>query len=476
MSQVPVKTTGSQPSSAAARASIPSQPTPLIQPEERDAAVDWLDGAVDRAQAQDLGSRLFQTLFVGAIRERFRDTSARVGAAGGLRIVLYLPPSLVALPWELMYDADEGLGFLSRSSKTAITRHFTKLPAPNGPPDRGPLRILVVSASPGEFAPLTNEQEVASIRAMLATHQPSMRHRYAWWSARLQDDEGSAIPARVSQMVEITVIEHATRKKIAHVLQEGARKRQSFHVVHFIGHGAVYGEDSYLVLEWEQDGTAAAAKPVQSADELTAEEFAELVSNPSLNLVILNACQTAAPAAFFNSAAYRLLQHGAPAVIGMQTPVLDQTALEFTQEFYYAWAGGAPIEEALAQARQLITQRADGEAANWSIPVLFMGPAASLKLTLEVPPWRLPWPVRKVWTTFGAFVVLLGILTSLLGIPGAAPAAAHGSAAVALPGALPHGQIQVQRGDDTLHPSRRARSVARQPRRQRSCPLCLCPF
>jgi tetratricopeptide (TPR) repeat protein len=148
-----------------------------------------------------------------------------------------------------------------------------------------------------------------------------------------------------------------------------------------------------------------------------AEALAEMLDEPALNLVVLNACETAAPGDLFQSVAEATVRRGVPAVIGMQVPVLDGAAVDFAREFYRTWAAGEPIEVAMAYARRLVRQLGRGAAADWSIPVLYMGHTGGLAPQPLERAGRLPWPARLTRWAFVTLIVVLGIGT-LLGIPG----------------------------------------------------------
>jgi hypothetical protein len=109
---------------------------------------------------------------------------------------------------------------------------------------------------------------------------------------------------RHREMVEIETLRHATREMLQHRLAESGVEK-AVHVVHFIGHGVADDRESAIMLE----------KPDGTSDPITAEEFAELIWRPSVGMVMLNACETAAPLQLFNGAAQQALRRGVPVVI-----------------------------------------------------------------------------------------------------------------------------------------------------------------
>jgi tetratricopeptide (TPR) repeat protein len=389
---------------------IPAE-LPLLEEREIQQAMRWLErGFIDHDYAKDFGSRLFQTLFSGTIRERFREAYERVSPEKGLRIVLALPQALADLPWEFMYDREGVHGFLARSTTAPLVRHFTDLPLPHQLPKKGPLRVLIVTASPRGYPPVSSEREVEKITRELDRRRMSIwemlgivgRHLF-----RIHSPQGLLQRLRRRNLVEIDVLPHATRQSLQGHLIQARNAGQSYHVVHFIGHGQADESGGRLLLEDEDGG----ASPVQ------ADEFAEIIAELTVNLVVLNACETASAMSLFQGVAQATLRRGVPAVIGMQVPVLDREAVEFAREFYGAWAAGEPIEAALAYARRLISKETRGAAADWGIPVLYMGPVAGLTPQMEAPPFRWPLLVRAPKWAIATFFALLAAVSALLGIP-----------------------------------------------------------
>lgn len=370
---------------------------PLFSQKEIEQALDWFGrGFIDRAYAQEFGARLFSTLFPPPIREGFRATYERVAADGrGLRLVLTLPPDLAPLPWELMYDAEGRHGFLARSQTTPLVRRLPEMPLSNELPAEGPLRVLVVAASPTGYTPIDGGQETDALtrslagarvgtgETLVAAGRDLLRNR-SWRAGmlRLQD----------RRRVTVDLLPHASRKTLQEKMIAANAAEHPYHVIHFIGHAAADADGSWLLLE-DDNG-----RP----DIVPADEFAELAASPAVSLVLLNACQTAAALDLFNGAAQAFLRRGIPAVIGMQVPILEQTALDFAREFYAFWAAGESIEASLAYARRLMTRGANSAVADWSIPVLYMGPTEGLSLKLHAAP-RSPW--RRVLAVLSVLLV-----------------------------------------------------------------------
>jgi hypothetical protein len=385
---------------------------PLLSIQEIEQAKLWLErGFIDRDYTKDFGGRLFRTLFQDVILGGFRVAYERVAKKdNGLRIVLILPQDLVALPWELMYDGDGGHGFLARSTTAPLVRHYNVTIPPHDAPEKGPLRILLVTASPRDLPAISSNEEAEKIRESLSgkrvgivdTLKLLVRHLR---HTRSISDFFQRLHYR--NLFEIETLPHATKSSFQNKIREAQGNNIGYHVVHFIGHGKTDRNGSSLVFESKDN----------KAESVTAEEFAEILSEPTINLAVLNACETASTSSLFQSVAQATLQRGVPTVIGMQVPILDRTAVGFAQEFYGAWASGQAIESALSYARRLIKEESPGDAAEWGIPLCITGSFRGLKLDLLPPPLYVPPVVRLLKWSITVFLSLLGTIGLLLTIP-----------------------------------------------------------
>jgi CHAT domain-containing protein len=142
------------------------------------------------------------------------------------------------------------------------------------------------------------------------------------------------------------------------------RTGQPVHVLHFAGHGGfseLRGE-GVLVFE-DEDGNGV---PVGGPS------LAYLLQDhPSLRLAVLNACNGAhaSPENTFAGTAQVLVQHGVPAVIAMQSEVMDETAGSFTEKFYRALAAGLPVDACVGEVRRALAAERNPE---WGTPVLHL--------------------------------------------------------------------------------------------------------
>lgn len=288
---------------------------------------------------EELGHRLFKALFRGPVRSCWARSLAEATRSpdGGLRLKLQLnleDPALVPLaelPWEYLFSLEHG-GFLGLQRKTPILRHM-RLPLPAGQaPVARPLRVLLVSAQPASMSELALEEESKKIAEAL-----------------------EALPG-----VEILPRSNPTIESLRETLLQ-----QDFHVLHFMGHGGFDEASGQGVLYFADRAGA----PVPISGSIFASHLADL---PSLRLVFLNACETARvnARAPFAGVATALLRAGLPAVVAMQRPIRDGSALELSRTVYRRLAAGDPIDAAVTEGRLAIA-RGHGALLEWGTPVLF---------------------------------------------------------------------------------------------------------
>jgi len=284
----------------------------------------------------DLGGGLFDAVFrdeVLAAWSRSRDAVQQEGRGLRLRLRFADAPSLAAMPWELLYDKSSRM-FYAQSDRTPIVRYLDVTNPPRPLRVRGPLRILVVIASPQGWPRLNVEREWAAIGDALTERQ----------RARL---------VSVDRLRAPTISE----------LQRWLRLNE-VHVLHFVGHGYFDDRlDDGMLMFSDADGRAA---PISSAVLGT-----HIRDHDPLRLVVLNACRTARAADSdpYGGMAQGLIQQEAAAVVAMQFPISDDAAIVFTREFYGAAADGEPLDQAMVSARKALL--AD-HGQEWATPVLFL--------------------------------------------------------------------------------------------------------
>jgi hypothetical protein len=295
----------------------------------------------------EAGDLLFQSLFSGAVRDLFERSLGRLeGEEGaGLRLRLRFDPDLpdiarlAALPWELLYR-EERRGFLNLSRRSPLVR---SLNVPQGlrPLLEPPLRVLIVLANPAGSAPLKLDQERERIEKALG-------------------QAGS---------IEKDFLPNATPEALRARLLE-----RTFHVVHFMGHGAFDATTGQGSLLFEDGQGGPATVPGHVVADLLRDFW-------SLRLVFLNACQTAQSSAEpdddpFAGVAAALIMAGVPAVLAMRLPVSDKAAIAFSETFYGRLVAGDPIDTATVEGRMAI-YLGDTASYEWATPVLFLRGAES---------------------------------------------------------------------------------------------------
>jgi CHAT domain-containing protein len=289
----------------------------------------------DKSEYISLGDVLYRALIDGPISRLFyRSAGALQNGDTGLRLRLRIEtPELLQIPWELLYSRDDG-GFLSTIKEFSISRY---LPVPN--PVRLlrinlPLRILVVVSAPTDLPELNFEKEKNNLNEALAS-------------------------LTATQGVELIIEQDARREHLLSRLQN-----ETFHVLHFIGHGG-----------WVKNrGVVALEKVDRTSDPVDAETFAGILSAcPSLRLVTLNACDTAKEEnKTFSGVGSQLILQGIPAVVAMQEPILDKAAIGFVRHLYGSLAGGDSIDRAMTLTRQQLHLDQSEQPGAFSIPVLYL--------------------------------------------------------------------------------------------------------
>jgi hypothetical protein len=352
-----------------------------------------------------VGAELFEALFTGRVRSLFDSSLGMLHSQTevGLRIKLRIDPDeapelarVASLPWEYLYRRDTR-EFLSLSKYTPIVRYL-EVPRPTEPlPLEGPLRILVVLASPKDQPSLDLAREKDLIGKALKKQQEA-----ATVDFEFLEGPGTAM---------------ALRRKL---------EDRAYHVIHYTGHGdldAASGEG--LLCFEDSDGYT---------DRLPARKLMTLLRDyPSVRLVFLNACRTAAMAEeggrfdAFMGVAPALVMGGVTAVVAMQFPISDEAAHAFAEELYTQLAAAMPVDEAVSKARRAMQLQADGQ--EWGTPVLFMrssdgrifhaapahpveGPVPPGPVLLRLGRWSLS--SRAVWGLGAAAILLVAaVLLSL---------------------------------------------------------------
>jgi CHAT domain-containing protein len=139
--------------------------------------------------------------------------------------------------------------------------------------------------------------------------------------------------------------------------------RDSFHVLHYMGHGGFDSEHGGLLVFTDRTG---------HGTPVTSEDLGVMLhDHTSLRLAVLNACEGGRtdPDDPFAGIADTLVRRGIPAVVAMQFEVSDNAAVEFAPALYGALAAGRPVDAAVSEARKAMYTV---NPLEWATPVLYL--------------------------------------------------------------------------------------------------------
>lgn len=291
--------------------------------------------------ACQMGSRLFDALMQGAIREAWLESQQRAlrKTANGLRLRLLFElkepcqRELSHLAWELLYRP-ETRDFLGLDPRSAIVRSVASHQRPSRTELPTRLRLVVSCPSPVDRPRLRVDLERERLE-LLARQLPQIELCFA------------SGPTFQDLIRELDRSEHRS-------------------VVLFCGHGELT----------EQSGGALCFEDTQGYAHVVPAPALAICSKSEAQpwLAVLNACQTAAlptddDSGLQTSVAAAMVASGMPAVLAMRSPVTDQVAITFSFELFQALAAGEPVEAALTRARRALYSL-NPDSIEWSTPVL----------------------------------------------------------------------------------------------------------
>lgn len=287
--------------------------------------------------ARQFGDRLYRAVFAGDVETCLRrslDQARRAGRGLRVRIRTSAVPALADVPWEYLYS--ESLGrFLTMSRDTPVVRYLDLAEPVEPLAVQPPLRMLVMVASPTDAEQLDVEREIALIRRATADLVADGR-------------------------MSLTIHDRGDLAGLQRLL-----RTDSFHVLHFVGHGAFdrSRDDGVLLLA----GSDGRGRP------MTGRDLGVILNDHhSLRLVVLNACEGARGSVDdpFGGVAQSLLRQGIPATVAMQFEISDEAAINFAHEFYRALVDGLSIDAATVEGRKAIFAADHG--VEWGTPVLHL--------------------------------------------------------------------------------------------------------
>ncbi|MBI2907800.1 MAG: tetratricopeptide repeat protein, partial [Chloroflexi bacterium] len=303
------------------------------------------------AVARRVGRALFDALLPpdGAARTLYNTCLESATRAGkGLRMVLGFgttggseEQSVLALPWEYLYDPERGF-YLGSSGDTLLTRRIV-LPQAVPPFTTAlPLKVLVVISAPHD--------------------QPAFSREDAWRCV-----EQGLREASVAGEIQYRLLPQPTLEALA-----GELSAWQPQVLHFIGHGN-FDEQSGGLLAFEDDCGA--------TDPVSADKLQKTFRGMGLRLVFLTSCRSAETdtADDFAGVTQALVKGGIPAVVAMQFSVPVASANIFDRALYSALARKEPIDEAVASSRRvLFASAACVTPRDWGIPALYLQAESSV--------------------------------------------------------------------------------------------------
>jgi hypothetical protein len=284
---------------------------------------------------RDIGRALFDICFPGAVRDAFR-ASREIAHSKGLALRLQLDLSeasrLEPLPWNLLWDPDQKQ-FLALSAQTPMVRYRSSPVRRTWPPvSPGPLRVLVVSASPR----LSGSRDRLGLRA--------------------------DIQAGLSQQdLVIDSLEHATLSSLMNQLDHG-----NYGALLFVGERArqTQGQEEEVVFETESGQPQWVG--VKTLSSYLSRHWA------TLRLIGLDTIKSKSSdtAETISTLAATLLQSGAALVVTVDRTERGERDGVFWGELLGRAALGAPLDLALTEARKIAYAVPNDE--EWTTSALHM--------------------------------------------------------------------------------------------------------
>jgi hypothetical protein len=308
-----------------------------------------------------LGEMLTGLLLPGACIALLSASLKDLGPDQGLRLRLRLPPELAFIPWEYLYIRPEGgdrdsTGFLALDRRISIARQETPSMPWKGPAVKS-YRLVVAQADP-------QEEGWPSLAGNLAQERANIE-------SVLKD---SAIRPRF--------IVPATMDGIEDALLSGTE------VLHISGHGVFQqslGEAPGTVVG---EGQVMLVNDEGRAEPVSASQLALNLRGRDVQLAVLAACESGQrdECHAATSVVAAIARAGIPAVVGMQSTLLNRSYVAFGKSFYRTLAKGLPIDQAVSDGRLAILNLGGADDRDWGVPVLYLQTDADVAFTPSVEP------------------------------------------------------------------------------------------
>jgi hypothetical protein len=339
------------------------------------------------AMDYDPSKRTVQTVLHSVIQRTLKRR-------GTVALMLIFDPGceeFVRYPWELLHNGNH---FLLVSGIFTLTRALLRPDSPVGCelPVRPPFRVLYISSSPSDLAPLETERSFEAMEQALAplidagqvfldrleppTYSQLVRYLNSYGGVGMLDDSDTTLPC---------------------------------YAIHYDGHG-VYGrlcpeESCQVVNSADARKCRACGTTLQRVRPQTylclcdddgrnsyvdTQSLRGLLVSSDVRLAVFSACETATLSydaehgmtsgvrtasasktisAIDSSLATALVTAQVPAVVAMPFSLQDDLSPTFMYHFYEAIAEGRTLEEALSRARQAMLPLQ--QQKSWFIPVLY---------------------------------------------------------------------------------------------------------
>ena len=301
------------------------------------------------------GETLFAALFGAGKPGRDLYLQAREGAPE--LAFLSHSPAFLGLPWELLKDPERELPLAL--AMPAFDRSLRVAGAAVASPPGDVLRVLIVIARPSGLADVGYQ--------MMA--RPLLQ--------RLDALRGK---------VALTVLRPPTLERLSAELHIAAEAGEPYHILHFDGHGTfgratteIAGASHFDAAE--SQGYLAFESESGGEELVSADQFAVVVNQGRVPVVVLNACRSGmlGKAAVEAAVATRLLEGGAASVIATGYSVYAVAAAEFMAMFYEVLFAGETMSAAVAAGRQRLFQKPERPSpkgplalADWIVPVHYL--------------------------------------------------------------------------------------------------------
>jgi hypothetical protein len=287
---------------------------------------------------QAYGQQLADALFVGPIRDAYLKAAiyAETLAENCLRLRLWIDrdaADLHALPWELLRVNNI---MVSANAATPFSRYLpATTPWKTGVTAR-PLRVLAAISNPADL------------------------EEYGLPPVKVEVERALLEKAFADQDVQVDVLEPpVTLSRLE------AKLRDGYHVLHYVGHGAVGKEHGEPILHLQKaDKTMVPIKGRQISAMLARQGVRP-------HLVVLAACESATVATEDAYVAFgpQLIRRGVPAVVAMRAKISQASARTFSQTLYERLLAHGVVDLAMNEARSALVTAERPDAA---VPVLFM--------------------------------------------------------------------------------------------------------